>query len=937
MRRVSYDVLKLLPHNITSYEKIINAYQLGELFVAIVHATGTGKTYNALQLILDNPDKKFVYVTPYNSIIEHIKKIIEDIRKIYPEYTFDNVEFMTYNGLTKKSNAEIADIDADYLILDEFHHIGAEKWGEKVNVFIDSHEDLRVLGISAYTVRDRGTIYERDMVQSGGDEIFSDKVVSRYALVDAMLDNVLPKPIYRSTHINMESLIDKVKKMVDKNKLSEKEYSSIVKKLSDAKKLVQGKNEAKELFLKNIKSNGKYLYFCPPLAKEGINDIDSVMAEVKEWLIEAGYSLDDFILYKSVSKDGKVATENRDAFYNDVDFYGNDVGNKLQIMFTINQYNEGVHAPNIDGVILGRETKSDIVFFEQIGRALSVRGNTYETILTLQGMSLEEVQKIATDRGVRADYNNKEELIRKIVSPVIIDLADNIEYITELENSYRISAVKAKDGKRDTSLVSDTSLFAFDIEVIYHDLFTELMELKERFEHYTWEDSYELACNYYEANGDLNISRSFRTDDGVDYDLYGYRLGDWIADMRRNKKSLDEDKVSKLDSIGMIWRANYSWLEMYNILVYYLRTHDISELKYNTMFEGVKLGQWVTNQKSAKSRNELKPMKVDLLENLGIKWNVLKSWKDSYKLLCKYHAFYGNVKLPYLFKTKDGIHSDANGYGLYDWLRNQKTAYNNGELSEDRVSLLIKLGVTFEKKKVKKGLSPEEYRVVLKEYYDKYGNLSAKRGDKFYPTGFSEHVDVSRMVDRIKKKKANGKLDENEIKFYTNLGITWDVAVYKSWDEAYICAMDYYLEHGHLNVSTSYRTPDNFDLNNWLYIQRKNKDTLDENQIKKLNALEMIWDNESERKKVIDIVEANGMDYKKNKNVLLGISLFEIKAKVRYLQKHGYEISTEEGLHQIFMVSNEELIKLIGIDYHTLLVTYLPRKDKESYIKSLQK
>ena len=27
MRRVSYDVLKLLPHNITSYEKIINAYE----------------------------------------------------------------------------------------------------------------------------------------------------------------------------------------------------------------------------------------------------------------------------------------------------------------------------------------------------------------------------------------------------------------------------------------------------------------------------------------------------------------------------------------------------------------------------------------------------------------------------------------------------------------------------------------------------------------------------------------------------------------------------------------------------------------------------------------------------------------------------------------------------------------------------------------------
>ena len=48
------------------------------------------------------------------------------------------------------------------------------------------------------------------------------------------------------------------------------------------------------------------------------------------------------------------------------------------IEFAKNQYNEGVHAPNVDGVILGRETRSDIVFFEQIGRALSVRGDSYK-------------------------------------------------------------------------------------------------------------------------------------------------------------------------------------------------------------------------------------------------------------------------------------------------------------------------------------------------------------------------------------------------------------------------------------------------------------------------------------------------------------------------------------------------------------------------------
>ena len=45
----------------------------------------------------------------------------------------------------------------------------------------------------------------------------------------------------------------------------------------------------------------------------------------------------------------------------------------------------------------------------------------------------------------------------------------------------------------------------------------------------------------------------------------------------------------------------------------------------------------------------------------------------------------------------------------------------------------------------------------------------------------------------------------------------------------------------------------------------------------------------------------------------------------------------ENGVEDAGGMSNEELINLIGIDYHTLLMKYLPRKDKEKYVKSLQK
>ena len=932
MEEVLSNILDLHPHNVDSYNAIKNAFSSGMDIVSIVHATGTGKTFNALQLILDNPDKKFVFVTPYVSIIEHINKIILDVKLKYGLDLFNNVEFYTYNAISKMDTKELSELELDYLILDEFHHIGAPVWGEKIEELVELHEGIKVLGISAYTVRDRGTIYERDVVAPDSDELFAGSVVSRYDLIDAMIDKVLPTPIYRSTHVNLEKLIKKIEGLINKNNLSEKEYRSLTKKLKDAKRLIAGKDQAKELFLKNIKNDGKFIYFCPSLSKNGVNDIDTIMDEVRGWLIEAGYSENDFILYKTTSKDKEYGYRSREAFYNDTDLDGNDVRNKLQIMFAINQYNEGIHAPNIDGVILGRETKSDIVFFEQMGRALSVRGDTVKKIKQLSKLPLYELQHMAKSKGIVCNYNSKTQIIKKLVSPVIIDLADNIEYIMELENSYRARVEKNKTGnKRHGDAVKETEEFeGFDIEINYHDLFTELTQLQERFETYTWKDSYELARSYYNFYGNLDVPRNFRTDDGINYDIYGYRLGDWIAEMRRSKDKLDKDKLDKLERIGMIWRCNLTWDESFAYLCKFIKLYGVDAIKTNTVFENIKIGDWLNNQKSLYRRGRLKEDRFNKLNDLGIKWNFTKTWDESYQLLLDFYYKYGHIKLPYLYKTSDG-------YGLYDWLKYQKTEYRNGNLDDKQIRKLTDLGYDFTIKEVSKGLTMEEYKIVLKEYYDATGALKATRGKTYSSVLLNRNVDIARIVDRIKIKKDEGKLDEEDIKFFEKLGVKWTSYVPKTWEESYAYAVIFYEEYGHLNIPTSYKTSDGYDLGNWIYLQRKNMNSLSPGRIKLLEAIDMIWDRNSERKKVLDVIDANGIDYKKNKNVLMGIALFDIKAKLRYLKKHNIEICNEEGLHSIFMVSNEELINLIGIDYHTLLMKYLPRKDKEKYVKSLQK
>ena len=60
--------------------------------------------------------------------------------------------------------------------------------------------------MTAYTVRDRGTEFERDMANPEGKELFSNKIVSTYDLPDAMIDGVLPLPIYRSAYTQLQGM-----------------------------------------------------------------------------------------------------------------------------------------------------------------------------------------------------------------------------------------------------------------------------------------------------------------------------------------------------------------------------------------------------------------------------------------------------------------------------------------------------------------------------------------------------------------------------------------------------------------------------------------------------------------------------------------------------------------------------------------------------------
>lgn len=493
--------LDLYPHNQISANAIKEAYKKGERIVGLVKATGTGKSYIGLQLSLDNSDKKTIYVVPNLSIIEHLEKIIEE-NNLSLENDFPNLDLRTYQDITSKSDEELAYLECDLLIIDEFHHLGAPVWGERINKLVETHPNMLIFGMTAYTVRDRGTSYERDMANPYKNELFSNKIVHRYDLADAMIDGVLPSVIYKTTII---SLIDELEKELEQKiqtdsyftKKDENEYISIIE---TAKKRVHEVNPIANILRKNIIKDGKYIYFCPVNSEEGINDIETIQAETLNYLKEF-IDEENIIFYKSTSKDEKNGKLNRDAFYNDTDIEGKSTKNKLRIMFVKNQYNEGVHAPNVYGVILGRGTNSDIVAFEQIGRALSSGEDTVKLRKQLECIKQEELFQIAKYRELNvSDDMTKEDLIEKLLSKTIIDLAGNYKFIKELEDNIkdRLKKTSIKTGR--TNAKNQLRKVNFDIEIEDRELLTSLLELKERTNHSLLEKRVEIFMKYINAH-----------------------------------------------------------------------------------------------------------------------------------------------------------------------------------------------------------------------------------------------------------------------------------------------------------------------------------------------------------------------------------------------------------------------------------------------------
>ena len=716
--------LRLYEHNLKAYQAVETMLdQYGK--AAIIHPTGTGKSYIAFKLIEDYPDAVVFWLSPSEYIF---KTQLESLKKNAPDFPLANVHFYTYAKLmccTEDQLAEIAGLQPSYIILDEFHRAGAVCWGESTMALLKLCPNTKLLGLTATNVRYLDN--NRDMAA----ELFDNHVASEMTLGEAIVRGILPAPKYVTTVYQYQKDLARYQTRV--GNLCSPGIQDVNQKVLDAlRRALEQADGLDKVFAHHItNASGKYIVFCAN--KE---HMDEMISHVPEWFAKVN---SDVAVYEAYSDD--PGTDKAFA-----DFKA-DKSDRLKLLFCIDMLNEGVHVEGISGVILFRPTISPIIYKQQIGRALTAGDNSAPLILDvvnnfeglcsiagLQGEMQEAVCRLNAngegDKIISERFEVVEQVhdCRVLFEQLQASLSSSWDHYFSEASIYYAEHGNLNIPKRYTTpaglslgewLTTQRRVHAGQIPGNLTEQQTMRLESIGiewgNRNDAAWERGLEEAKKFREQFGNLQVPAKYKTKDG-------YLLGAWITNARKRRSDgkLTEERIQQLDQLGMTWSVfDARWEQGYALAMNYAAEHgDLNVPANYTTKEGEKLGTWILNQRTAYTKEMLSQDQIDRLEKIGIYWGNRndRQWNEVYGAAKRYFEANRNLDVPVAYVSPEG-------YALGKWVRRQQYAYRNPEksnavLSPQRIALLDAIGMQWEK--------PDSWQhryKLAQEYKRVHGNL----------------------------------------------------------------------------------------------------------------------------------------------------------------------------------------------------------------------
>lgn len=833
--------IQLYDHNQKAYDAV--ASMLAETNkVAVVHPTGTGKSFIAFKLCEENPSKKVLWLSPseyiFKTQVENLKATGADVPQ--------NIQYMTYARLMRMNESEMTEFHPDIVILDEMHRAGSPRWGESVKSLLSLNPNTLVLGLSATAIRYLDN--QRDM----SEELFDGNVASEITLGDAIVRGILNPPKYVLSVFSYQKDLEHYQNRVRRAK--NRAVQDVAKQYLEALRRALEKADGLDvIFDKHMTDRtGKYIIFCA-----NKNHMDQMMELCSEWFSRVDATPHVYSVY----------SDDPSSSQSFADFKTDNDNTHLRLLYCIDALNEGIHVEDVSGVILLRPTVSPIIYKQQIGRALSASKSKepviFDIVMNIENLfSIDSVKEEMQEAlAYYMEYGRGDEIVNQQFS-IIDQIQDCRKLFEKLNDTLTASwdmmyscakqyfeAYGNLNVPKNYKTKEGYSLghwIATQRRIYHGQIYGSLSQsrinklnaigmewnfISER----SWNQNYEAAKTYFEVNGNLRVPANYVTDSGI-------RLGAWINNLRSYRKSLissnylTEERIAELDKIGMVWNfSDYRWERNYNAAVQYFQKHgNLNASAYFVSEDGVQLGVWLRRLRSDKKNGTLSltEEQIKKLDDLGMVWDktFTRKWKNGFDVAKSYFEQNGDLNVPCNYVSKDG-------FALGKWISNQRNKYIDGKLNSERVSQLDAIGMVWQKN------DSWEIRFELaKAYFNDHGNLVVPKNYTVEGINLSKWVNEQKQIYR--GNRPGQKLTDFQIIRLESIGIDWRNPKDAIWENRYKAVKDYFDKHGDIEIPNDEVLSDGRTIGSWILVQRKNyKDgKLTAEQVAKLNAINMVWE-----------------------------------------------------------------------------------------------
>lgn len=742
--------MTLNPVNEAAFQKAVQSLETLNR-AAVFHPTGTGKSCIAWKVVEAHPQTTFFW-------------LVAGAQRL----ALRQAELTRYNGGTLPGNVRFCDCEKlaaatpeqwvrlgeqkpGCIVLDCYHELSAVCWAQSVQKLLRMCPQAKVLGLG---------VPNGAPVCAAAQELFADCIVSHMTVAEAMAAGTMPVPsAYAALLWPQEEELATLRARI-KNLCMPKGDTSLrvqYEELSWSLRQVENLTVLLPRLLSD--TSGHYLVLFESAAYQ-----EKLGAELEQLLRTVDPAVRFYAADHACFADSAA-----------VETFLSDTAPGPKVLLCVNA--PGVQQPleGLAGVILVRQSSLMSTFKQMLCRALVAAGNrsvpVFDLVAQFEGLGNgRTLQRDCTEAMTRAGSKTP-----------------GFRQERPMQQTYRL----------------------------YGKLRRE-MEAR-------WEVLCQAAADAAAKEGTLELPRSYTIHSGVP-------VGKWLELQRQVQAGqrpgrLTAEQAAKLEKLGIRWnhRLEAAWEKGFVSAQKYRTEHGdlLVPVRYRDKNDFA-LGEWIVYNRQRYLGGNLTQNRIERLEAIGMVWEKYDPWQERYDLALAYKTEHGDLEIPSVYKTADGV-------WLGSWVSRQRQALNSGSsaLSSERRKLLR----TLFKGERRPSDPAADHGTVREANWERNFRSAARYARKYkhllVPASYvdSDGVRLGVWVSNLRAARKNRpdsyQVTPAHIKKLNSIGMVWDARDAK-WGTAYQQAKAYYKAHGNLHAAANYKSDETgFCLGDWLRRMRE--------------------------------------------------------------------------------------------------------------------